>query len=99
MANTVNFKIRLDVDGQQQVVNATADISNLSKETAAAEKAANRFTRAFSDMANVSMALDGLTNTIGQMQRSLQELSNVLECTTKPVIYDGDTGGKTEHIR
>ena len=23
----------------------------------------------------------------------LQELSNVLECTTKPVIYDGDTGG------
>lgn len=76
MANTVNFKIRLDVDGQQQVVNATADISNLSKETAAAEKAANRFTRAFSDMANVSMALDGLTNTIGQMQRSLQELSN-----------------------
>ena len=28
----------------------------------------------------------------------LQELSNVLECTTKPVIYDGDTGGKTEHF-
>ena len=28
----------------------------------------------------------------------IQELTNVLECTTKPVIYDGDTGGKTEHF-
>lgn len=28
----------------------------------------------------------------------LQDLNNVLECTTKPIIYDGDTGGKTEHF-
>jgi len=28
----------------------------------------------------------------------LQELVNILECTTKPVIFDGDTGGKTEHF-
>lgn len=28
----------------------------------------------------------------------LQELANVLECTTKPIIYDGDTGGKAEHF-
>lgn len=25
-------------------------------------------------------------------------LNDSLECTTKPVIYDGDTGGKTEHF-
>jgi len=25
-------------------------------------------------------------------------LNDTLECTTKPVIYDGDTGGKTEHF-
>lgn len=28
----------------------------------------------------------------------LHTLSDILEITTKPIIYDGDTGGKTEHI-
>jgi phosphoenolpyruvate phosphomutase len=28
----------------------------------------------------------------------LQELNNILECTTKPIIFDGDTGGKIEHF-
>ena len=29
----------------------------------------------------------------------LQLLNEVLEVTTKPIIYDGDTGGKTEHFK
>ena len=29
----------------------------------------------------------------------LQNLTSILECTTKPVIYDGDTGGKVEHFK
>ncbi len=28
----------------------------------------------------------------------LQGLTNILECTTKPIIYDGDTGGISEHF-
>lgn len=28
----------------------------------------------------------------------LNDLTNILECTTKPIIYDGDTGGKLEHF-
>ncbi|MBO4315899.1 MAG: phosphoenolpyruvate mutase [Prevotella sp.] len=28
----------------------------------------------------------------------MQDLTNILECTTKPIIYDGDTGGKLEHF-
>ena len=28
----------------------------------------------------------------------LQGLTDILECTTKPIIYDGDTGGKPEHF-
>ena len=28
----------------------------------------------------------------------LQGLNDMLECTTKPIIYDGDTGGKSEHF-
>jgi phosphoenolpyruvate phosphomutase len=28
----------------------------------------------------------------------LQSLSDILECTTKPIIFDGDTGGKPEHF-
>ena len=28
----------------------------------------------------------------------MQLLNEVLEVTTKPIIYDGDTGGKTEHF-
>ena len=28
----------------------------------------------------------------------LHELNDTLECTTKPIIYDGDTGGKIEHF-
>jgi len=28
----------------------------------------------------------------------LHSLNDVLECTTKPIIYDGDTGGKIEHF-
>ena len=28
----------------------------------------------------------------------LHGLTDILECTTKPVIYDGDTGGKIEHF-
>jgi len=29
----------------------------------------------------------------------MQDLTNILECTTKPIIYDGDTGGKPEHFQ
>lgn len=32
------------------------------------------------------------------MTSRLQTLHDVLEVTTKPVIFDGDTGGKTEHF-
>jgi phosphoenolpyruvate phosphomutase len=28
----------------------------------------------------------------------LQSLTDILECTTKPIIFDGDTGGKPEHF-
>jgi len=28
----------------------------------------------------------------------MQDLANILECTTKPLIYDGDTGGRPEHF-
>jgi phosphoenolpyruvate phosphomutase len=28
----------------------------------------------------------------------LHNLTDILECTTKPIIYDGDTGGKQEHF-
>jgi phosphoenolpyruvate phosphomutase len=28
----------------------------------------------------------------------MQDLTNILECTTKPIIFDGDTGGKVEHF-
>lgn len=28
----------------------------------------------------------------------LHSLNDILECTTKPIIYDGDTGGKIEHF-
>ncbi|MDE5898656.1 MAG: phosphoenolpyruvate mutase [Treponemataceae bacterium] len=28
----------------------------------------------------------------------LQSLTDILECTTKPIIYDGDTGGLPEHF-
>ena len=28
----------------------------------------------------------------------LQSLTDILECTTKPIIYDGDTGGIAEHF-
>lgn len=28
----------------------------------------------------------------------LHDLNDALECTTKPIIFDGDTGGKTEHF-
>ena len=28
----------------------------------------------------------------------MQDLNNILECTTKPIIFDGDTGGKVEHF-
>lgn len=28
----------------------------------------------------------------------LQDLTNILECTTKPIIFDGDTGGLAEHF-
>ncbi|MBR1428555.1 MAG: hypothetical protein IJ582_05920, partial [Prevotella sp.] len=76
MAKTVNFKIQLEVDGQQRVVNATADIGNLKKELGAAEKSVSKLHEVFNHLATVSMALDGVTNTIGQMQRGLQELTN-----------------------
>jgi phosphoenolpyruvate phosphomutase len=28
----------------------------------------------------------------------MQSLTDILECTTKPIIFDGDTGGKPEHF-
>lgn len=28
----------------------------------------------------------------------INEMTNILECTTKPIIYDADTGGKKEHF-
>ncbi|MEZ4856044.1 MAG: phosphoenolpyruvate mutase [Gelidibacter sp.] len=30
--------------------------------------------------------------------RRLSSLADILECTTKPIIYDADTGGKLEHF-
>ena len=32
------------------------------------------------------------------MTTRLHDLNDALECTTKPVIFDGDTGGKIEHF-
>lgn len=29
----------------------------------------------------------------------MNELTNILECTTKPIIYDADTGGQVEHFK
>mgnify|MGYP003308793826 CR=1 FL=1 len=29
----------------------------------------------------------------------INTLNEILEVTTKPIIYDGDTGGKTEHFQ
>tara|TARA_Y100001958_G_scaffold149371_1_gene131937 strand:+ start:542 stop:1849 length:1308 start_codon:yes stop_codon:yes gene_type:complete len=29
----------------------------------------------------------------------LHNINDILECTTKPMIYDGDTGGKSEHFQ
>lgn len=29
----------------------------------------------------------------------LHSINDILECTTKPIIYDGDTGGKPEHFQ
>ncbi len=29
----------------------------------------------------------------------MQDLTNILECTTKPIMYDGDTGGPPEHFQ
>ena len=29
----------------------------------------------------------------------LHSINDILECTTKPIIYDGDTGGKPEHFK
>ncbi len=35
---------------------------------------------------------------VDSTQRMRTISSDVFECTTKPMIYDGDTGGKTEHF-
>ncbi len=32
------------------------------------------------------------------LTKRLQGLNDILECTNKPIIYDGDTGGKIEHF-
>ena len=29
----------------------------------------------------------------------LHGINDILECTTKPIIYDGDTGGQPEHFQ
>ena len=76
MANTVNFKIQLEVDGKQHVVKAVADIGDLKKEISSATELTNRLYDSFTHLASVSVALDGLTNVIGQMERGLKELTN-----------------------
>ncbi len=33
-----------------------------------------------------------------QLETRLESLNDILECTTKPIIYDADTGGRPEHF-
>ena len=33
------------------------------------------------------------------LTKRLQGLNDILECTNKPIIYDGDTGGKIDHFK
>lgn len=87
MAKEVKFTIKLNVDGKEQVVDATTDVQKLSEELGIAKTRSDEVRNSLLKMNNVTQALQnvfaGLQQITGQMQEFLGAYSIQSEAETK----------------
>lgn len=75
MAKVISFKVKLSVDGKEQLTTATADVKDMKKALAEAGETAGRTRRTLMDFASVTTALQGAMSAISGLQHSVQALS------------------------
>lgn len=95
------FKRILAVKPCMRVLEAHNGLSGLIAENASyisEEGVANEFDAMWMSSLTDSMAKGKPDIEAVDITSRLQTLNDVLEVTTKPIIFDGDTGGKTEHF-
>ncbi|QTQ14079.1 phosphoenolpyruvate mutase [Treponema parvum] len=83
-----------------RIMEAHSGLSGLIIENAAVEKedGIHRFDGMWSSSLTDSTNKGKPDIEAVDLTTRLQDLTDILECTTKPIIYDGDTGGITEHF-
>jgi phosphoenolpyruvate phosphomutase / 2-hydroxyethylphosphonate cytidylyltransferase len=95
------FKRILAVKPCMRVLEAHNGLSGLIAENASYvsdEGVANEFDAMWMSSLTDSMAKGKPDIEAVDITSRLQTLNDVLEVTTKPIVFDGDTGGKTEHF-
>ena len=87
MAKEVKFTIKLNVDGKEQVVDATTDVQKLSEELGFAKTRSDEMRNSLLKMNNVTQTLQnvfaGLQQITGQLQEYLGAYSIQSEAETK----------------
>lgn len=73
MAKDINFRIKLNVDGKDQVVTASTNVKDLANQLGIARDRSQEFKSALQSFANISMGLQGLSNAIQGLASQMQE--------------------------
>jgi phosphoenolpyruvate phosphomutase / 2-hydroxyethylphosphonate cytidylyltransferase len=84
-----------------RIMEAHSGLSGLIVETVevAAAEGIRRYDGMWSSSLTDSTSKGKPDNEAVDLTTRLQDLTNILECTTKPIIFDGDTGGLPEHFQ
>lgn len=75
MAKEIKFKIKLSVDGKEQLVTATADVGKLKKSMDAAGGSAMSFTKKMFDLNQSVEALKNVQDAVAGLQKVMNSLS------------------------
>lgn len=71
MAKQITFRVKLNVDGKEQLVTATTDAKTLRGGLDSASAGARGLSHALMDLSNAKNVIDGITNTLGDLSSKL----------------------------
>ena len=75
MSKDVTFQIRLQVDGKEQVVSATAEAKHLADNIEEVRNASNNMRTAFFDLNQTIGVIQGITNAVQQVTGFIREMT------------------------
>ena len=75
MAKTIQFKVRLDIDGKQQVTTATASVAELEKKMNKAKQSTTSFRNAMVTLGQTVTVIQGLSNSMNSLLGVMNNMS------------------------